>query len=314
MKKSEFLETLAPLFPEELTTEQVAALTPHFQKAVNDLPQCNKCGGFFEQRNWSTSVDVRWGYQSTGKDMEQDKWKLCRSCGDDFKKNYSPICSLCIRPIVDVMAELYSRNPHCTFYGNFKGALEYYQTSDHCGLEFATIAGRIACEICYENYISDFKIPIQAGEYHPWDGNFIGKEGEQRKNRIEEAFSWHCNGDSLSTMSDTWLTFDETVAIRAMKDAAQRAIKLNFRRSDPGMLAVHLKADPDYQDTAVIHTGTDAYIRIPVGYLEEVAKIDGKKLDMMKPAIYDQGKMIGFGELTLPTVRIIIDCPQTKKD
>jgi len=308
MKKEEFLQQIAGHFPEELTEDQAEVLESQLAKAVKEAPQCNKCGNFFKgtRASWgSISVNVTWGYQSTGKDTDQDKWKLCQACSNAFRENCEPLCCICTRPVVEIMAELYSRNPHCIFYGDYKGALEFYRTDRHCGLEYAAIAGRIICEICYEEAISDFKIPIKAGSYMCFSGDFVEGEGEQQKNRIEKALAYKLSGDAVSVFSETWLEFDEVVAIRNLDDAANRAIKLTYRESKPDMLAIHRKRDPDYEDRASVWTGRNGYARIPLSYLEEKAKEENKQLDMKKPAITDQGRFIAFGELVLDAADII---------
>lgn len=299
MKKEEFLQSLSHLFPEELTAEQADALSAHLEKAARETPQCNKCGGFFKPGWGITSVDVSWGYNSTGKDTDRDKWKLCKDCSKEFQTHYDPICSLCRLSVVEVMAELSARNPHCTFYGDYKGALLHQRTNEHCGLEYATVAGRIVCEICYEKFISDFKIPIKAGSYDI--GAFLYGEEEQRKNRIEESFAFRIHGDSLSDFYETWLTFDEVVAIRNMEDPSHRAIKLYFRESKPDMLAAHRKDDPSYEDKVAIQNGSGDYVRIPRSFFEK----QSAAVDFYNLSIEKDGTVICFGDASFDAESII---------
>lgn len=300
--KKELIEKLAELIPDELTEEQEKAVSLHFENAIIDVPRCNKCGGFFKPKSWgSISVDVSWGYNSTGKDTDQDRWKLCRECSKEFEALYEPICSLCKLSIVEVMAELYNRNPHCIFYGDYKGALRHYRTNEHCGLEYAKVAGRIVCEICYEKFINSFKIPIKAGSYRIWTGHFLEGEGEQRKNRIEEQFAFRIHGDSLSDIYETWLTFDEVVAIRNMEDPSHRAIKLRFRESKPDMLATHRKDDPSYEDKITIQNGSGDYVRIPRSFFEK----QSAAVDFYHLSIKKDGAVICFGDATFDAESVI---------
>jgi hypothetical protein len=305
MEKNEFLEKIAPLLPDNLTSDQTKALIWQFTTSIKDMPLCNKCGKFFKPGWGSSSVDVHWGYESTGKDTDQDKWRLCQDCCKDFCAKYVPICSMCNRSIVEVTAELSSRNPHCTFFGNPDAAKTHYQTYNHYGLEYAKIEGRIVCEICYEQFISDFNIPIQAGEYDVWTGEYDKKEGTQHQNRIEEAFSFRLTKDAVSSFYETFLSYDEVVAIRCLGDPSNRAIKLRFRQCTQKMLERHRKDDPTYEDTASFQTGTGTYVEIPLSWLEKEAKEEGVELDITKPFIKKQGEILGFGELELVTHHVV---------
>jgi hypothetical protein len=307
MNKNELFEKIAHLLPEEIKDDDSENLLKFLESSLNNLPVCNQCGvltggGHFDR----TKVATSWGYNSTGKDGDHDKWNLCRKCSQEFEAKYEPVCSICLKSIVEVMAQLYFRNPHCTFYGDYEGALEHYRTNDHCGLEFATVAGRTVCEVCYEDLISGFKIPIPKGSYHFFTGDFSKGEGQQRKNRIEEAFAFTLMEDAVSYFHSAWAEWEELLEIRKSSDKHQRIIKLSYRKEKPKFVERLKAKHPDWEETLSAHTGDNRYLKVPVSWLEEKARQADVSLDLTKLKVENGGKRLIFGELCLDAEDVFV--------
>jgi len=301
MKKSELSENISRLLPENLTEEQNQKVFSHLVSAIKEAPLCNKCGELTGKNLGGTKVEVRWGYSSIGKDMEFDRWKLCAKCTQEFKK-YQLICNICSKPIIEVMSDLAHRNSHSIFYGDYQKALQYYQGEKNYGLEYARISNRIVCEICYEDFIDQFKIPIPSGEYDPWDGELRKGEGPQRKNRIQEMFNFQLSGDFCAFSFEATVLWETAVKIRTDDNKDQLVISLSYRKNKPGY---------NYYNYVTAETGDGRYLKILVSWLEDLAKEKSQELDLTNMKITCVGQYLFFGKLRISSQEIIKEWEHT---
>ncbi|RJR07445.1 hypothetical protein C4588_06885 [Candidatus Parcubacteria bacterium] len=276
-----------------------------------DKPRCNKCSAKIEnlEHRSVTTVRINWGYESTGKDLDCDVFTLCEGCTTEFRREYYPICSSCRTPIPEVMAGLNARNPHCTFYGDAAAALKHSQDPrGHCGYEYAEIAGAILCEVCYEDFINTFEIPIPAGEYAIWEGTYLPGEGTQRVNRIELALKPRIEmQDSLAIHYSAWASWDEVIQIRQHPEKHSLFVRVNYADYDAEFVEHCRSKDPEYQKTVYAQTGDNQYYSIPICWLRAVAdaQLKSTSFDPTKLAIIDMGRTLVFGELHVPAADII---------
>lgn len=315
MNKEEFLQNLIDNAPTD--TDEADKFYQALDNAAKKIPQCNKCAAVLSICNGkptyrNVEVSVHWGYNSTGKDTDHDKWWLCESCKDEFDKRYDPICSICQRTITDVMAELDARNPNCTFFGDKAAAVEHIKGNNHCGLEYATISGRTVCEICYEDFINDFAVPIQAASYHCFTGERKEREGFQRKDRIQEALNYVLTESYHSYYFRDKLSYEEVVEIRSMSDKNSRCISLRFEQDKPEMAAkldamtrARGKTPEPELETVTAQMGNNSYIGIPASWLRQQSEKQNAKLDLTQLKISNLGSILSFGELAVAATEIL---------
>ena len=230
MKKEELLQQIASKL-DDIPEDQLETLAKHLNSSLGEIPRCNRCANIIEYPRRACKVSVYWGYNSTGKDGDCDKWQMCEDCVNYLRRDLKiePICGICKLSVVYVMAQLDAENPHCIYYGDVETAYTSLQTNDHCGREYAVIDGSPVCELCYEDFISTLKIPIQAGEYHFLTGEYESGTGEQRKDRIEAALKYKLTGDSVSYFFEDYVPYKNAVEIRKDLNADKKLIKFCCR-------------------------------------------------------------------------------------
>lgn len=272
---------------------------------LKNLKSCNKCGNIIDPDKLpKTEVKIHWGYNSTGKDTDCDIWNLCRSCTEEFNSKFAPICVECKKDIREVMADLAHKNPHSRFYGTFSEALSYFSSKNHYGLEYAKINARIFCEICYENFISEFKLPIAAGSYDCFTGEYLPEEGSQRTSRIEQAFNFKLDGDTHTKILEDWLSFEETVSLRAAPDASQRVFRLSVRTNKIDFIKYMESRGHLCEDTISFTMGDGTYKQLPISKLEESARTQNKNFQLSAAKIINNGYEISFDAFSIKSSEI----------
>lgn len=152
-------------------------------------PICNSCAKPVE---FGYVITHAWGYFSTGKDGDRDHLVLCDECISKFEEETESYCGFCHKSISEVAADLLSRNMGSSFYGNKEQAALYIKKNPY--FEYATIKGRIICEICYEEFLGRCKKPVEISDYDY--GNYYESSYElppptkPKGNRIDAHFKW----------------------------------------------------------------------------------------------------------------------------
>ena len=285
----------------QFSEENRKKVAEHLVKEAKKVPQCNQCGEVFEKKRWGiTDVTVHWGYESMGKDTDVDKWLLCEDCTKDFEAKFDPICSICKTSVVEVMAALSEQRPGCSFYGDLKAALDHYRNrSHHCGLEYVTVNGRTLCEVCYEDLICSFKIPVPQRRYTIGTGDVYDEEGSVSSNRIQAAKEFRLTEDSLSRFYEHYLPIEEAREARSSSDSKYRVY--HIRHSD---------CKPEYKNKlgrdsyVTMSQGTGDYLRVPLEWLEDLAEMSKVNLDLKDLEVLQCGKQVRLGELILDTIKI----------
>ena len=286
----------------QYSEENRKKVAEHLAKEAKRVPQCNQCGAVFEKKRWGiTDVTVHWGYESMGKDTDVDKWLLCEDCTKEFESKCDPICSICKTSVVEVMASLSEQRPGCSFYGNIKLALEHYRNrSHHCGLEYASVNGRILCEICYEDFICSFKIPVQQRSYMIVSGDEYDREGSISKNRIQACKEFRLKEDAFSFFYEHYLPIEEAREARSAPDSKNRIYRLSHRDRKPGQ-----KKKLGRDSYVTMSRGDGDYLRVPIEWLEDLAKMNKVSLDLKDLEILQCGKQVRLGGLILKTITIV---------
>lgn len=291
------------------TAQDEAAMRAKITEILNrDKPKCNKCGVLIlAPSRWNNvQVKIHWGYESTGKDTDCDIWNLCETCTQEFRTEHFPICSMCHKTIPEVMAKLDFMNPHHTYYGDYPAALARVSSMNHCGLEYAEIEGRILCEICYEEFIGCFKIPLQAGSYGIWDGEYEAGEGYQRQNRIENALKHRSvEQDAVATHFSAWLSWEELLEVRQDRNRHEKVVHLSYANDSDELIERIRMDDPDWQPKVHAQTGDNQYYSLPVPWLQELANNAGQEFEPTKLQVTNKGELLHFGEFQLSTKTIV---------
>lgn len=294
-------------FLSQLSDKDSQFAAEYLLKKMEELPRCNGCGDLFEGGWGSIAATINWGYESTGKDTDSDKWKLCRECSNQFRQKYLPRCSMCEKQIVEVMATLASRRQGSSFYGNYYAALKHYTYDEHCGLEYASVEGRIICEICYETFVDSFKLPIPKGSYQILSGDYREDEGTQNTNRIERALNYTSSGDSISNIYNHYLSYQETVELRQAADAASRVFSISYREYKPE----YRKLKTSRQSYISLSVGDGSYLYVPLLSLERSA-IDAGLIatsdfhDLLHDLeVLEHGHRVRIGNLQIDTLSLI---------
>lgn len=116
---------------------------------------CNKCGECF--RGKGLEVKVNWGYDSTGKDGDKDVWDLCDECLKNFRSEARHVCSMCLKTLIEIKIEIMVASKDPRFHNNYEAAA---QSKYRTNYDYAVIDKKIVCEICYDKFTNDFKLPI----------------------------------------------------------------------------------------------------------------------------------------------------------
>lgn len=276
------------------------------------FPPCNACGKIIEDldKRWGGPLkfSTNWGYESSGKDTDRDSWILCEDCLKHSLEQWSLICAGCRKTIPEVMAELDSHNVGHSYYGDYARALEHNVKPGlgHCGYEYALIEDRVLCEICYEKFVAKFKVPMNAGGYHLFDGTPEAREGVQipdndptakypgRLAQILKKHTWEGHYEAI-------LSWEEAVKART-ELREQACISVSYREEDPELIARMKERDPDWEPTVYFRMANQQTYEIPVSWLN--SKLDGK-LDVKKLALENCGLMIRLGEAKVSAESIL---------
>lgn len=268
------------------------------------LPVCNQCGHSYHPERYGTiEFNTSWGYESTGKDGDHDSWNLCRTCADEFKKDNPPVCCKCLRSVVYIMGDLAARNTGCTFYGDPEAAQKHMEDINGCGYEFANINGMIFCEVCYEDFISQFKKPVLAQSYLFGCGDIVGPAEDApqfHQNRIEAHFQYKAPG-----RHEAVLPYDEAVAARKSPTNHQRLIRVTYRLLDG--FDFDLEQGKKQEDEPLICQRADGeFFDIPPSQLVGA--------DFTKMAIQNFGRVLVLGDLKLDAAQLCDQYSNSSKE
>lgn len=247
----------------ELSPDISSKIEEQFQKLA---VKCNKCASPIisddPNHGWRgvISVSESWGYESTGKDMSHDNWTLCDACSSEFRQKYSPVCSGCRRSVTEVMALLDSRNQNSSLYGRFDAAMDRLRdSSKHCGIQYATIDGCIFCEICYEQFVSNFKVAFSADYFD----DETKSEPFVHTNRVDRATNlWEPENTKI-------LPWESLLIARKAPDASERIVSLRYREEHPEHLEYLKARGHDVRPEISIQTGDGKHKSI---HLEDLQK------------------------------------------
>lgn len=294
----------------QLSEEQKSKLKTVLEET---LPTCNQCATRYYPKGHRETLqyETHWGYESTGKDGDTDRWNLCGPCNSKFMAKYDPTCCACHRSVVKVMAELNARNPGSSAYGNMKLAQQQSRKEYHCGLEYAEIEGRIFCEICYEAIINQFKEPVGALSYLFGGGDIVNlnPENPHHRNRLERCFN---NRDRDGNFPEARVSFEDACAIREMEDSHLRILIASYQ-ADPPEIAAYLakRRNRPVEDPEIcLMKGNGEYARISITRFVVVGEKgpegpEGPTFlceaapDFSKMEIRDLGQTVAFGDCTI---------------
>lgn len=254
-------------------------------------PKCNQCAeviGDNAADRWnSTKVSVDWGFESTGKDTDHDEWSLCSECTKNLLDKHPITCNFCKRSIAEVMADIDSRNPHCTNFGNYNAALAHHLGDKHCGEEYAQIKDRVICEWCYDEITAKFSIPINSVNYHIVSGNLYDNNHHSRVNRTAQALEIKKGdvGDSLRERYKSVVTYEEVLTIRSLDNPEKRLVRVSVE-------IYREKYRKDFEDVVTLETGCDEYYSVPCSWFDSKAR----GFDFTKPSIFHQGQALVLGD------------------
>ena len=150
---------------------------------------CNKCGKELDHRypHHNRDVTAIWGYYSCGKDTLEDRWTICFDCYNNLGRIAEPICSICKHKITDVMSALHVRYRKVSSDAERQREFKRYKTHIEGDFptgcwEYATCGPITFCEVCYENYTRDFKVPMKVRCYSSPDYTVPTQEFRNRLN------------------------------------------------------------------------------------------------------------------------------------
>lgn len=284
-----------------------------FNSLLNEkFPKCNLCGKTIaDLDNWNGSYAHKetWGYESCGKDMECDKWFLCVDCKTKTLDSLPLICSSCHKTIPEVMAELHHKHMGSSFYGDFKAALDHYHNNRHLGLSYTKILERILCEICYEQLITKFKLPITIIE----EDGVIPEEMSSNSNSSIKYNNFDYPGRLGRTLNyryqdciwfETYLPWNELVEVRTGPLRSYAFINLFYRVENEQFIARIKKENPDWEPHIMMATGDNCHYQVPISWLKtHASKIEG--LDPTKLVLKEKGTLICIGSAEIYATDIL---------
>lgn len=274
-------------------------------------PTCNQCGKVLDldgEDRWGTSkIEVHWGYHSTGKDTDFDRWHLCKNCTKSLEKKYPTSCGFCDRKLYEVMAEIDFRNPHCASYGNLEEALEFQRNRSEFQCDsYAMINDRICCELCYDALTASFVIPLHSENYMISSGDTYQTENN-RINRTQEALKIRegDTGDSLREMYETSVALNEMQQIITSANASDFIAKIRVEIWREAYRQRH----EEWVDSVYLTRGDNSFWKV------ELAKLKGRLADRIQntvddkpfktPKILDGGRKVSFESHVFDSVELI---------